>query len=94
MSVVRSNGMHKTAGAPPTAPAAVDAGDASLAAAAANASAPRCDIILLSVRANDLMRAGLAVRAFVIHALEHIYRKVPRASHGVIILEAGIYRAA
>jgi hypothetical protein len=94
MSIVRWGGTAQTPGAPAAAPGAIDAGDSALAAALPASATARCDSITLSLRAHALIRAGLTVRAFVIAALENVYRRVPRAAGGAIVLEAGVYRVA
>jgi hypothetical protein len=49
------------------------------------------DTIWLSARARMLLRAGLAIRAFVMDALTHTYQRIALGTR-TIVLEFGIYR--
>lgn len=48
------------------------------------------DVIALSIRAQLLLRAGLAVRALIIDALAHTYRRITLGGQ-MVVLELGIY---
>jgi len=78
----------------PGAPAILDTADAVDDRAAIDRAAGRIDSIVLSARAAAIVRAGLAVKAFVIASLETAYRKIELASGAAVLLEAGIYRLA
>ncbi|HME81857.1 MAG TPA: hypothetical protein VKF82_07245 [Candidatus Eremiobacteraceae bacterium] len=52
---------------------------------------PALDLITLSARAWSLVRAGLAVRAFVMTALTRTYRTLVLRGR-TVILEFGVYR--
>jgi hypothetical protein len=52
----------------------------------------RTDAISLSARAAVLLRAGLAVRAYVMSGWEHVRRTVTFANGRALVLENGIYR--
>jgi hypothetical protein len=49
------------------------------------------DAIVLSARASALLRAGLAVRAFILDALTHVERALTLTGK-TIVLEFGVYR--
>ncbi len=53
---------------------------------------PGGDVIIVSTRALALVRAGLAVRAFVIHGLEGLRRTIAIGAGRTLCLEYGIYR--
>ena len=56
--------------------------------------ASRLDRIALSARAQALIAAGLAVRAFVLHGIEEVYRRVTLDRGRWLTLESGIYRVS
>jgi hypothetical protein len=56
------------------------------------ATAARTDAISLGARAAALLRAGLAVRAYVMNGWEHVRRTVTFANGRTLVLENGIYR--
>lgn len=72
---------------------ALDALDGGGAGLGSTPSLQRCDAIIISERAAALIRAGLAVRAFVLSTLETVYRSVDVRPGTRIVLEGGIYRA-
>jgi hypothetical protein len=52
------------------------------------------DVIIVSPRALAIVRAGIAVRAFVIRGLETLRRTIALGEGRTLVLEYGIYRAA
>ncbi|HLJ84896.1 MAG TPA: hypothetical protein VKT51_12050 [Candidatus Eremiobacteraceae bacterium] len=54
--------------------------------------AARTDAIALSARALSLLRAGLAVRAYVMSGWEQVRRIVTFANGRTLVFENGIYR--
>lgn len=71
---------------------AVEAVDQSGAAFSPEPASLRYDVITLGLRAVALLRAGLAVRAFVMNGIEHVRRSVTLASGRILVLENGLYR--
>ncbi len=53
---------------------------------------PQGDVIYLSQRALAIVRAGQAVRAFVIAGLETLRRTVALGAHHTLRLDSGIYQ--
>jgi hypothetical protein len=72
--------------------APIDAADAVAAVALWHASVLRRDAITLSERAAALVRAGLAVRAYVMQAWQGIRMIATFANGRTIVLDNGIYR--
>jgi hypothetical protein len=70
----------------------VDSVDQAAQNGSPEAIAARTDAISLSARAAALLRAGLAVRAYVMSGWEHVRRTVALASGRTLVLENGIYR--
>jgi hypothetical protein len=71
--------------------APVEAADAVAAIASWHTPISKRDAITLSARAAALVRAGLAVRAFVMVGWEHIRRLVTLSNGQTLVLEHGLY---
>ena len=72
-------------------PAAIDAADAVAAVALWHTPIAKRDAITLSARAAALVRAGLAVRAFVMAGWEHVRRLVTLSNGRSLVFENGLY---
>jgi hypothetical protein len=70
----------------------VEAADAVAAIASWHTPLSKRDAITLSARAAALIRAGLAVRAYVMVGWEHIRRLVTLANGQSLVFEHGLYR--
>ena len=92
MTAPRSTGALATARGSQA--AAVDAADAAAAVALWHTPIAKRDAITLSTHAASLVRAGLAVRAFVLAGWEHIRRLVTLPNGQTIVFEHGLYSTA
>lgn len=91
MTVARPRDPARTGNVALPPAAAVDLAEALELAGIESGSDGARDAIVLSARANTLLRAGLAVRAFVFDALVHAERVLTLAGR-TIVLEFGVYR--
>lgn len=73
-------------------PSAVDAADAVAAVALWHTPIAKRDAITLSAQAAALVRAGLAVRAYVMAGWEHVRRIVTLSNGRAILFENGLYK--
>ena len=89
MTAPRSAGALATARG--SQPAAIDAADAAAAVALWHTPIAKRDAITLSARASALVRAGLAVRAYVMAGWEHVRRIVTLANGQSLVFENGLY---
>lgn len=69
----------------------VEAADAVAAIASWHAPLSKRDAITLSARAAALVRAGLAVRAYVMVGWEHLRRLITLPNGQSLVLEHGLY---
>ena len=90
MTTQRSAGPLASARGAQAAP--VEAADAAAAIASWHAPLSKLDAITLSARAAALVRAGLAVRAYVLAGWEHIRRFVTLPNGQSLVFENGLYK--
>lgn len=72
-------------------PAAVEAADAIAAVASWHTPISKRDAITLSARATALVRAGLAMRAYVMSGWENVRKLVTLPSGRSLVFENGLY---
>jgi len=72
--------------------APVEAADAVAAIASWHAPLSKRDAITLSARAAAIIRAGLAVRAYVMVGWEHVRRLITLPNGQSLVFEHGLYR--
>ena len=89
MTAPRSAGALATARGSQT--TAVDAADAAAAVALWHTPIAKRDAITLSAQAAALVRAGLAVRAYVMAGWEHVRRLITLPNGQAVVFEHGLY---
>lgn len=72
-------------------PSAIDAADTAAAVALWHTPIAKRDAITLSAQAAALVRAGLAVRAYVMAGWEHVRRLVTLSNGQSVVFEHGLY---
>jgi hypothetical protein len=72
-------------------PAPIDAADAAAAVALWHTPIAKRDAITLSARATALVRAGLAVRAYVMAGWENVRRLITLSNGRAVVFEHGLY---
>ena len=91
MTTQRSSGALVTVRGAQTAP--VESTDALAAAALWHAPISKRDAITLSMQATALLRAGLAVRAFVMSGWENVRQVIALANGRKLVFDNGVYSA-
>jgi hypothetical protein len=91
MTVQRPRDSARAGAIVPSGPGAIDLAEAIELARLEGRADDARDAIVLSARANLLIRTGLAVKALVMHALMHVDKSLTLGAR-TIVLEFGVYR--